>query len=142
LHGMPGVLAGIVGALVALFASRERYGGNRLYTFYPARTPSINSTDFSQFNLKDTIFYEGGDGRSASSQAWYQLAAIGVTLIIAIVGGVITGFVMKLPIFEQINDEEEMFDDEPAWITPDDYSLKLTEVRVQREEEDRAVSSA
>jgi hypothetical protein len=31
-----------------------------------------------------------------------------------------------MPIFDQIVDDLEMFDDELQWKTPDDYALKLT----------------
>lgn len=136
LHGMPGLLSGIASAIVAATATRDKYNGNRLYTFYPSRIPSVNSTEFANLSLDATDFVNGGLGRTAVMQGGYQLAAIGVTLAMAIVGGIITGYIMKLPIIEQIEDIEEMFDDEPNWLTPEDYSLKLTEVRVQSREGD------
>ena len=52
------------------------------------------------------------------------MAALAMTLGMAIVGGILTGFLMKLPIFEQIKDNEEMFDDESSWITPSKYLNK------------------
>jgi hypothetical protein len=48
-------------------------------------------------------------------QAGYQVAALFVTLGIAIGSGVITGFLMKIPIVEQVKDEENLFDDELYW---------------------------
>ena len=36
---------------------------------------------------------------TAGKQAGYQLAALGVTLLFALVGGVVTGFIMKIPIW-------------------------------------------
>jgi ammonium transporter Rh len=132
---MPGLISGITSAIVASLATRDNFGGNRLYVFYPSRTPTTNSTDFGDFNLGNTEFRDGGLGRTASAQAGYQLAALGVTLGIAILGGILTGFIMKIPVIEQIEEVEEMFDDEPHWITPEDYSLKLTEVRVQQNED-------
>ena len=42
---------------------------------------------------------------------------------------------MKIPIIETIDEEEEMFDDEPHFVTPEDYSLKLAEVRVRSRDE-------
>ena len=69
-------------------------------------------------------------------QAGYQLTALAITLGIAILGGVFTGLIMRLPILETIRDEELMFDDQLAFITPDDFSFKLSEVKVQKEEEE------
>ena len=131
---MPGLLSAIASAIVAATATRENYNGNRLYVFYPSRIPMPNSTEYSNFSLESTEFAEGGLGRTAAVQGGYQMAALAVTLAMAIIGGIITGYIMKLPIIEQIQDIEEMFDDEPNWLTPEDYSLKLTEVRVQNRE--------
>lgn len=134
LHGMPGLLSGIVGGIVAASASYETYN-SRLYVFYNSRLPSINSTEFATQNLSlIEDFKLGGDGRSAVEQGGYQIAGLALTLALAIVGGALTGFVMKLPFIEQVNNEEDMFDDEPNWKTPQDYSLKLTEVRTDRVE--------
>lgn len=83
-------------------------------------------------SLDNTKFAAGGLGRTGMAQAGFQLASLSMTLGIALVGGILTGYLMKLPIFEQIEEVEEMFDDEPHWVTPEDYSLKLTEVRVQQ----------
>ena len=40
--------------------------------------------------------------------------------------GGLTGFLLRLPIFDQLSKDVEMFDDEVQWLTPDDYALKLT----------------
>ena len=66
LHGMPGLLSGFIGAIVAFTASRDNYPGDTLYKFYPSRTPQVNSTEYFQFNLNavGSAFSEGGDGRS------------------------------------------------------------------------------
>ena len=77
-------------------------------------------------------------GRSASTQAYFQLAALGVTLGMAIVGGLLTGLIMRIPVFERIR-EESMFDDDLAFITPEDYSFRLAQIRVsgQRDSDER-----
>ena len=51
-----------------------------MFSFYPSRIPPINSTEYISFNLESTIYKDGGDGRSASTQAGYQIAALGLTL--------------------------------------------------------------
>lgn len=68
-------------------------------------------------------------------QAGFQLAALALTLAMAILGGVVTGLIMKIPAFEQIS-EENMFDDDLAFITPDDYSLRLAQIRVGNKHEE------
>lgn len=125
MHGLPGIISGLAGAVVAALASPELYHGS-LHKFYPSMAPLLNSTDTAA--SADV----SGLGRTPLQQSGYQLAAMGVTLGLAIVGGALTGLIMRIPIIEQISEMEEMFDDEPHWVTPEDYSLKLTEVRVQQ----------
>jgi len=64
--------------------------------------------------------------RTAGEQSGYQAAALGITVGIALVAGGLTGFLLRLPIFEQLSKNVEMFDDEVQWSTPDDYALRLT----------------
>ena len=58
-----------------------------LYKIFPAMVPEDISNDdyFSKLDV------EPGLGRDANTQALYQLAALGVTLGISLVGGAITG---------------------------------------------------
>ena len=139
LFGFPGLIAGLTGGIVAAFATRENFQGDRLYRYFPARVPMINSTDFILYNLTTTDFRTGGLGRTAGMQGGYQIAALAVTLGMALVGGVLTGYLMRIPIIERVDEEEEMFDDEPHFITPEDYSLKLAEVRVRSRDEQELV---
>ena len=60
-------------------------------------------------HLTWTVFSESG-----REQALYQLAALGTTLGISIVGGAITGFIMNVPIWEQL-EHEEYFEDGKYW---------------------------
>jgi len=94
LHGIPGILAAIIGAIVCGFASFDTYGHN-LFEVFPA--------------LKD--------GRTAWGQTGYQFAGLGVTLAMAIGGGLITGFILRLPIWIQL-DEQSYYDDEDFWEVP------------------------
>jgi hypothetical protein len=84
-----------------------------LYKFYPSRKPES----------------EGGLGRSASTQAWFQLAALAMTIGFAVVSGILTGIIMRLPIFEQIRSEEDMFTDRDNWHTPDDFLEVIMETQ-------------
>jgi ammonium transporter Rh len=52
-------------------------------------------------------------------QALYQLAALGVTLLIAIVGGTLTGLLLRTSIFGKVP-EEQHFEDEFLWEVPEE----------------------
>ncbi|CAF1227877.1 unnamed protein product [Rotaria magnacalcarata] len=96
LHGMPGLLAGIFGIVLAFF-------------------PTISlHTD----NLLDTCWH--GENRSHLAQVCYQAATLLVTVGIAIVGGIITGAILRLSI---LNDERpsSYHNDHVHWETPDDF---------------------
>lgn len=107
--------------------------------FYPARIPAVNSTEYIEYGLAFTEFKEGGLGRTAMSQGGYQLAALVMTLLVAIVSGLVTGIIIRLPIFDQIRESEEMFDDEPNWIVPEGFSLELKGVRGQVEDNEETL---
>lgn len=84
LHGMPAILAGLISALMAGIANEDQYHQS-LYQIFPAMAPE-NATPTSEH-----IFIKAGLGRTAPEQAGYQILALVVTLIIAIVSGLITG---------------------------------------------------
>lgn len=66
------------------------YTTNSLYRQFPARSPLNSSSEFLKieyYNLR----IDPGIERTASQQAGYQVAALVVTLVIAIVGGLGTG---------------------------------------------------
>ena len=58
--------------------------------------------------------------------ALYQLAALGTTLGISIVSGAITGFILNIPLWEQL-EQEEYFEDGKYW--------EMEVYQVQAEEE-------
>ena len=87
LHGMPGVLAGLIGAVMAATASEADYGSS-LYSQYPARASPSQVVDGSP-----------GLGRTGGEQALYQLATLGITILIAVVGGAFTGMKSQLLLF-------------------------------------------
>lgn len=57
-----------------------------LYLVFPARAPSENLTE-----VEILLGIEPGEGRSAGQQAGFQLALLTSTLVLAIVGGLLTG---------------------------------------------------
>lgn len=125
---MPGLISGISSAIVAATATREGFGGNRLYTYYPARIPVLNSPDYISQGLEGTEYSSGGLGRTAVEQGGFQMAGIALTLGMAIFGGAITGLILRLPFIEQLSDGEELFEDEPCWKLPEEpKSIELVE---------------
>ena len=52
---------------------------------------------------------------SGTQQGGRQFICLVVTLAIALFGGLVTGIIIRLPIWEQ-PDEEQIFDDEDYWI--------------------------
>ncbi|XP_063364973.1 ammonium transporter Rh type B-B-like [Cydia amplana] len=95
LHGMPGVYSGLLSVLFAALATSSTYGETGLHSVFGAMK----------------------DGRKAKEQALYQLAAVGATLAISFVSGMITGFVAKLKIFAPL-DEKDKYNDELNWELP------------------------
>jgi ammonium transporter Rh len=91
LHGMPGLLGGLLSSIIAGTATQENYGDSLIVLF-----PMLENNN-----------------RTNGIQACYQLATIAVSLGFAIVGGIITGYVLKAPLFEQIN---SLFDDSIKWV--------------------------
>lgn len=94
LHGMPGIISGLGSILAAGLATHDLYKDGR-----------------------DKLFTE--TGRSEKQLAGYQAAALGVSLGFALVGGSITGVILRLPIFDQPHGEQ-LFDDEDFWVLPTD----------------------
>ncbi|CAF2223144.1 unnamed protein product [Rotaria magnacalcarata] len=94
LHSIPGLTAGVVGIIVASIGNRSGY---------------LNS-------LTD-VCRDGGKSRNNSTQSAYQAAALGLTFGMAVVGGLITGFMLRLPISAQ---KERDFDDEEGWHLPEE----------------------
>jgi ammonium transporter Rh len=97
LHGMPGVLSGLGSIVVA----------------------SMPWKSFYQQGLTSKCL-GGGLNRSVSAQAGYQCAGLILTLGMSIVGGVVTGILLRLPIFST-PDNDSYFDDSLNWHVPQDF---------------------
>ncbi|XP_037000928.2 ammonium transporter Rh type C [Artibeus jamaicensis] len=98
LHGMPGIIGGIVGAVTAACATTSVYG---------------------QEGLAHAFDIEGSNW-SASTQGGFQAAGIFVSLAMALGGGVIVGCILKLPIWGQPS-EENCFEDAVYWEVPEEH---------------------
>ena len=75
LHGMPGILSSLLSALFSGLASEEIYG-SKLYQYFPNLTPD-------------------GVSFTAVDQVYAQLIALGITLALAVGGGIATGMASK-----------------------------------------------
>ncbi|XP_055606693.1 ammonium transporter Rh type B-A [Uranotaenia lowii] len=109
LHGMPAVLSAVFSAIYSSLATYETYGSS-LTTIFPAMEHMSNTTMTHEYAI-------GGFGRTAPKQGAFQLMAIGLTILIAIVGGLITGFILKSPTMRQL-EKDEHHKDEAYWETP------------------------
>nr|XP_003700058.1 PREDICTED: ammonium transporter Rh type A isoform X6 [Megachile rotundata] len=111
LHGMPGVLGGLFGALMAGLATEASYDYS-LYEIFRARAPSSESKLAEMRDNNGAL--KTGQDRTAGQQAAYQLLALAITLGISIVSGLITGLFMRMSVCGSIS-EEQKFDDEVHW---------------------------
>uniref|UniRef100_A0AC34QB03 Ammonium transporter AmtB-like domain-containing protein n=1 Tax=Panagrolaimus sp. JU765 TaxID=591449 RepID=A0AC34QB03_9BILA len=84
LHGLPGLLAGILSVFFVLWYDPELYGP-RIGKIYP--------------------YWKGGErggDRDQYSQALFQLSGIVITILGAIISGLFTGFVVRCRIWNQV----------------------------------------
>lgn len=94
LHGMPAIMSGIGGIICAAVATPSQYGSSL------------------------TVHFPNREDKTAGEQAAFQAAALVSSIVIAIVGGIVTGFFLCIPAFDRLRDER-IFDDSPYWILPE-----------------------
>lgn len=92
LHGIPGIMSAVASVIVVLFATPQLYQSNHALIF-------------------------GEEASNANQLALIQAACLGISLLFAIVGGVITGYLIRLSIFDPPLGHQQ-FDDEDFWIIP------------------------
>ncbi|XP_004623521.1 ammonium transporter Rh type C [Octodon degus] len=93
LHGIPGILGGIVGAVTATFASPDIYGQQG----YPKEV------------------------QTSRIQGKFQVFGLLLSLAMALVGGLMVGVILRLPFWGQAADEN-CFEDEVYWEVPEESS--------------------
>ncbi|KAG7261625.1 hypothetical protein CRUP_002878 [Coryphaenoides rupestris] len=109
LHGMPGILGAIVGTVTAALASKEIYGNGMADVFPDVASGAVSS----------------------SKQAGHQAISLVVTLGMALFGGLIVGFILKLPIYGAPPDTI-CYEDSIYWEVPgeeESHDDQLTAVR-------------
>lgn len=92
LHGMTGVLGGLLSAFLVGFATQDQYGDVAFAQIYPK---------------------VANGSRTITTQAGFNLAGLGVAIAMAIVGGVFTGFIIRQKNFDK---KKTAFDDEEVWL--------------------------
>ncbi|XP_054732333.1 ammonium transporter Rh type B-B-like [Anastrepha obliqua] len=109
LHGMPAIISAIASAIFASFVTKENYK-SELGQIFPAMAAAPQ-------NSTSTMIL-GGYDRTASAQAGYQLCGIAVTLLVAIVGGILTGAALKYTGMRTLS-KDEQHQDELFWEVPE-----------------------
>uniref|UniRef100_A0A8C0XBB2 Ammonium transporter Rh type C n=1 Tax=Castor canadensis TaxID=51338 RepID=A0A8C0XBB2_CASCN len=94
LHGIPGIIGAIVGAVTASYATPEVYGESGLVHYF----------DFEGLKEKWTT----------KTQGKFQVFGLLLTLAMALLGGTIVGLILKLPFWGQAADEN-CFEDSVYW---------------------------
>lgn len=96
LHGMPGILSAFVAVIAARLSTITSIPEHEIRIIYP--------------KLVDGNFQQ---------QANMQMAGLAVTLGISIVGGIVTGLVLRAP-FITPTEDKYLFDDKKYWIVDED----------------------
>ena len=97
LHGIPGIIGGLSGAISAAFTSNELYGDNIQNVF-----PAMDGT------------------RSNKEQGLYQFLALLTTIFISISGGLLTGKILNMRIFQN---NKAYYDDKDNWHLEEEEAL-------------------
>ncbi|XP_063709670.1 ammonium transporter Rh type A [Culicoides brevitarsis] len=115
LHGMPAVLSAIFSAIYAASATKETYG-NQLIDIFPAMKQVGNNTEELEYVI-------GGYNRTSTQQGTYQLIGIVVTICIAVAGGVISGLILRSPLWNRL-DHIDLHRDDVHWIIEEEEHEK------------------
>ncbi|XP_034388078.1 ammonium transporter Rh type B-like [Cyclopterus lumpus] len=132
LHGLTGLISSTAGICAILLATEETYGPS-MYQIFSHRAPPEG--DQKLLELQRLIpGLKPGLGRTAQEQALYQVAAIFSTIAAAAVGGLLTGWVMKLPFLASPSDMD-CFDDELFFDMPSDFErVEMTKAPINYDE--------
>lgn len=111
LHGMPALISAIASAIYACLVTKDAYKDS-MEEIFPAMM-----SDASHINKNSTLIL-GGYGRTALKQGGFQLLGILITVLFAIVGGIVTGAILKATSMKKL-DKEQQHLDEVYWEVPD-----------------------
>ncbi|XP_076734330.1 solute carrier family 12 member 5 isoform X2 [Maylandia zebra] len=118
LHGLTGLISCTAGICAILTASEEVYGPS-FYEIFAHRAPVEGDPKLQELRMVIPGL-KAGLGRTAQKQALFQVAAIFSTIGLSALGGILTGFLLRLPYFASPSDDF-CFDDKPFFEVPPDY---------------------
>lgn len=122
LHGLTGLISCVAGICSILMASEEVYGPS-FYEIFTHQAPVAEDPKLLELQMLIPGLQKGL-GRTAQEQALFQIAAVGLTIGVSVLGGMFTGFILKLPSLSPPSDEF-CFDDELFFDVPYDYGAPL-----------------
>lgn len=122
LHGLTGLISCTAGICAILAANEEVYGPS-FYEIFTHRAPVEGDPKLQELQMM-LPGLKPGLGRSAKEQALFQVAAIFSTIGLSALGGVLTGFVLRLSCFGSPSDDL-CFDDELFFEVPPNYDSPL-----------------
>ncbi|KAM5291789.1 ammonium transporter Rh type C [Ctenodactylus gundi] len=105
LHGIPGVIGGIVGAVTAASTGPDLYG----------------PPEFTHYSGLQGLRKE----QTTRAQGKFQVFGLLLSLAMALVGGIIVGLILRLPFWGQAADEN-CFEDAVYWELPEENSAGHT----------------
>ncbi len=98
-HGMAALISGLA-AIVAAMVSAESGGivdyYNSLYPIYPARVPQTETAGRALIISTYPFLEEKARGRTAEQQAAFQALGLALCVGLALLGGMLTGFLTRL----------------------------------------------
>ncbi|XP_029291770.1 rh50-like protein [Cottoperca gobio] len=122
LHGLTGLISCAAGICAILMANEEVYGPS-LYEIFSHRAPVEGDPKLQELQMLIPGL-QPGLGRTAQEQALFQVAAVFSTIGVSALGGILTGFVLKLPFLAPPSDDL-CFDDKLFFDVPLDYDSPL-----------------
>jgi len=119
LHGMPGIISGLLSVLFSWIASELIYGPSLYMIFSNAAPSKDDDLEWTRVHeMLNTI--EAGEGRTMQTQALMQLSALIITLVVALVGGAFTGIVLEVKSLFHPLESHQAYNDVYYWGVPDE----------------------
>ncbi|XP_074639915.1 ammonium transporter Rh type B [Gouania willdenowi] len=122
LHGLTALISCAAGIWAILVATEEDYGPS-LYEIFTHRAPQEGDPKLKELQTLIPSL-RPGLGRTAQQQALFQAAAVVSTIGLSAVGGIITGFILRLPYLAPPSDDL-CFDDKAFFEVPAEYDSPL-----------------
>ncbi|KAG7162146.1 Ammonium transporter Rh type C-like [Homarus americanus] len=114
-HGLAGAMGGLAGVVMAASASDKGSYGVSVYEIFPPMAPKESTPELAE--VVSYYVVPAGKGRSSGSQAAHQLAAILAVLVISVVSGVLAGLLLRLPLLENLT-QDDLYSDHRFWQIP------------------------